>query len=196
MLEDCWKMDPLWTQKTIEFIKDNTNMTQTQVYKWGYDQKRNGACKEGIRYCIRETKRVKLSDSSLSDYNMMVNELFPEVESELTQEPAGLDDMLNGLKQSIGVQKAQNSFHTVVQSDQTSNESDTSNFANIIRSYNEYKIDVQERDVSMPLSMNTTYSDFKVDYKDNTSYDQGDVMSNFGDISDDHDRQLDFDAYL
>ena len=104
ILEDCYEMDNKWTKETVDFIKVNTKLTESQIYKWGYDQKRKRTCKNGIRDELRERRRRKLSDSFGNDYNTMVNELFPEEQSESS--PIPMLQKLNMVKSQFNSEKS------------------------------------------------------------------------------------------
>lgn len=40
LLEQCFANDNEWTRETVEFLKSNTHLSYTQIYKWGWDQKK------------------------------------------------------------------------------------------------------------------------------------------------------------
>lgn len=96
LLEEFFALDPEWTKDTINYISSFMNLTYLQLYKWGYDQKRKNSYKKGIRNKIRETRRRKFSANSVSDYNTMVSELFPE-EEEVSK--TGSDDLIDKFEQ-------------------------------------------------------------------------------------------------
>ena len=79
-LEEFFKLDPEWTKSTINFISEFMNLTSLQLYKWGYDQKRKNSWKKGIRSKVRENRRLA-SNEDIADYNLIVDQLFPEIES-------------------------------------------------------------------------------------------------------------------
>lgn len=83
LLEEFFALDSEWSKDTIKYISGFLPLTKLQLYKWGYDQKRKNSCKKGIRNKIRESRRRKFSDNSVTDYNTMVSELFPEEEEKL-----------------------------------------------------------------------------------------------------------------
>ena len=39
-MEKCFTNDPEWSQKTVDYIKSNSQLNYTQIYKWGWDQKK------------------------------------------------------------------------------------------------------------------------------------------------------------
>jgi hypothetical protein len=41
-----YKRDPNWTKETCKRVSQNTGLTESQVYKWGWDQK-NKKMEEG-----------------------------------------------------------------------------------------------------------------------------------------------------
>lgn len=82
-LEEFFKLDPEWSKSTIQFISGFMSLTPLQLYKWGYDQKRKNSCKKGIRTKIRENLRLS-SNEEFTDYNLIVDQLFPEIESKST----------------------------------------------------------------------------------------------------------------
>lgn len=40
LLERCFAKDQDWNRDTVEFLKTNTQLSYTQIYKWGWDQKK------------------------------------------------------------------------------------------------------------------------------------------------------------
>lgn len=40
LLERAFAKDPEWTEKTVTFVVENTGLDSTQIYKWGWDQKK------------------------------------------------------------------------------------------------------------------------------------------------------------
>lgn len=93
-MEECLKIDSEWTQKTVDFIKSHTSLSEKQIYKWGYDKNRKGKYSNGIRDSIRENKRRKLNESDSSDYNQIVTELFLNEDTKCSKEPADLESKL------------------------------------------------------------------------------------------------------
>ena len=193
MLEDCWERDNEWTKATVDYIKANTQLSETQIYKWGYDQKRKRCCKDGIRNKLREQKRRKMSDSETSDYNTMVDSLFPDVEVVSTRSETGLD-LVSKLPQ-----ENYNDFCMGSRVHETGNGDQTKTGINL------EKTPTLELVKSAPLGMfsglendisdynNTTFEDHKFSVKENPMAAIVDVLSQFGDISDDQDRQFDFE---
>ena len=111
-------MDNEWTKSTVDYIKNNTKLSETQIYKWGYDQKRKRSCKEGIRNSIREAKRRKMSDSEASDYNTMVDLLFPDVEVMTTSSSIRTDRNQKSIDYKYSSTKSITSLTTTDQWDQ------------------------------------------------------------------------------
>jgi hypothetical protein len=82
LLEKFFALDPNWTKSTIKFISEFMELTELQLYKWGYDQKRKSSHRKGIRDVIREKRRSSFTFNENMDYNTMVSDLFPEGEEE------------------------------------------------------------------------------------------------------------------
>ena len=98
LLEEFFALDPEWSKSTIKFISGFMTLTKLQLYKWGYDQKRKNTYKKGIRNKIRESRRRKFSENSVTDYNTMVSELFPEEEDKLNSPVDDFTDKFEQLK--------------------------------------------------------------------------------------------------
>jgi hypothetical protein len=83
LLEAFFELDPEWKKETMDFLCSFLNLTNLQIYKWGYDQKRRISHKKGIRSKIKDKNMKKYTYSnsiSTVDYNSMVSELFSENE--------------------------------------------------------------------------------------------------------------------
>lgn len=82
ILESYFKLDNKWGRKTINYVKALVNLSEEQIYKWGYEKKRK----------MRLTSEAKITGSAqisrigdnfltnILDYNSIVSELFPEDE--------------------------------------------------------------------------------------------------------------------
>lgn len=81
LLEKFFDLDPTWCKTTISYISSFMDLNENQLYKWGYDQKRKMTHKKGIRSAQRHKKMIKSHSDSVTDYNDMVDKLFPEEES-------------------------------------------------------------------------------------------------------------------
>lgn len=100
LLDKFFTLDPEWSKDTIKFISSFLSLTELQLYKWGYDQKRKFSCKKGIRNKVRENRRRKYSDNCITDYNSMVSELFPEEDETIDTKKSFLVDQFEQLKAS------------------------------------------------------------------------------------------------
>jgi hypothetical protein len=40
ILESFFQLDQDWNRKTILYVKDLVNLTEEQIYKWGYEKKK------------------------------------------------------------------------------------------------------------------------------------------------------------
>lgn len=92
-MERCFAKDEEWTRETVEFLKANTQLSYTQIYKWGWDQKKKVEKNPHARriptidefggYCKFENN----SNESLSkvldiDWNEKIRQLDLECEQE------------------------------------------------------------------------------------------------------------------
>lgn len=193
ILEDCWDNDNEWTKTTVDHIKAHTKLTEAQIYKWGYDQKRKQSCKDGIRNMLREQKRRKMGESETSDYNTMVDLLFPDVEVVSARSDIRLD-LTSELPYSEFSGSSQHS-KSVFTGLGHQNEKSTS----------DEKIYTLELVKSAPVGIligfendfseynNTTLEDNKFTPRGNPAASDLDILSHFGDISDENDRKYDFE---
>ena len=86
VLECYFKLDPDWSRRTILYVKDLVQLSEKQIYKWGYEKRRR------LNLFVPQDKVVdmklvtKLSDlltsSEEADLNLVVSNLFPEDECE------------------------------------------------------------------------------------------------------------------
>ena len=54
-----YKRDPNWTKETCKRVSQNTGLTESQVYKWGWDQK-NKKIEEGGEMMQGENSQVMI----------------------------------------------------------------------------------------------------------------------------------------
>ena len=50
--------DPHWTKETLQSLSNDTRLTEAQVYKWGWDQKRK-------KFGIDEAERMRQRQHAL-----------------------------------------------------------------------------------------------------------------------------------
>ena len=86
ILECYFVLDPSWAKKTIVYVKDFVELSEEQIYKWGYERKRKlRKEKDAIlekEFAQRSNEDSKESISLIIDYNMMVNDLFSDKSDE------------------------------------------------------------------------------------------------------------------
>lgn len=203
ILEDCFARDNEWTKETVEYIMANTKLSEVQVYKWGYDQKRKNSCKEGIRNRIREYRRRKISETATNDYNNMVSELFPEDDNHeeikmfKTKPEMEVKKSLRAKKTRIVEKRS----HTLL-----SKEDEKVNYSTFQPSL-ELFFDEKLEDAGFELKEQWNTNDWTAElgwraeinqenyWKEAIYYEkiQEDNLSQFGVISDEHEREFDFE---
>ena len=86
VLECYFELDQEWSRKTILYVKDLVQLSEKQIYKWGYEKRRrlNLHDKEDKSFNLKYvTKLEDLNTTSrCEDFNMIVAGLFPEEENE------------------------------------------------------------------------------------------------------------------
>ena len=91
VLEAFFLLDQRWTRKTINYVKDLVNLSEEQIYKWGYEKKRKmktGSEESASSKSLPSVARIEQESQDKSkDYNSLVDELFPN--------SANLDDTLS-----------------------------------------------------------------------------------------------------
>jgi len=89
VLECFFEVDKEWSRKTILYVKDLVQLSEKQIYKWGYEKRRKLGLLDAhkdksidLKYItkIQDLKPVVLSD----DFNSVVDSLFPEDSEEET----------------------------------------------------------------------------------------------------------------
>ena len=61
-LATAFDTDPHWSKETLLEIATKTNLTEAQVYKWGWDQKRK-------KYGVAEAERMRQYENILDQQN-------------------------------------------------------------------------------------------------------------------------------
>ena len=61
-LANAFDADPHWTKEMLLNIATKTNLTEAQVYKWGWDQKRK-------KYGVEEAERMRQYENILDQRN-------------------------------------------------------------------------------------------------------------------------------
>ena len=82
VLECYFELDPEWTRKTIEYIKDLVQLSEKQIYKWGYEKRRRLNVNQKEEKTVNMkfvTQAVELaSPIDPETYNKVVDDLFPD----------------------------------------------------------------------------------------------------------------------
>jgi len=82
VLECYFELDPEWTRKTIVYIKDLVQLSEKQIYKWGYEKRRRSSVyqKEEKAINMKQVTNIAELDAPLdpNNYNQIVEDLFPE----------------------------------------------------------------------------------------------------------------------
>ncbi|CAI2359772.1 unnamed protein product [Moneuplotes crassus] len=100
LLESYFKLDRNWSRKTINYVKDLVNLSEEQIYKWGYERKRKvkiSAQKVKIPTSAHITRNNQSLFGQALDYNEIVSDLFPGGEwnsDKLTKEEKSKYDQL------------------------------------------------------------------------------------------------------
>lgn len=86
VLEWFFELDSEWTRKTILYLKDLVQLSEKQIYKWGYEKRRRLNLNTNEEKAIDMRLVTNLDDlhntSGLDDLNNVVDYLFPEQENE------------------------------------------------------------------------------------------------------------------
>ena len=139
-------LDTFWGRKTITYVKDLVNLSEEQIYKWGYERKRKEKMNQEpeIHKNIDSDDRTeKSSYSNIKDYNSMVDELFPMSEfssDELsTEERALYDKVKKEITSKDKVYKGMNDldrllWERIALSDIIRNSKQHSNLAEVVKS--------------------------------------------------------------
>lgn len=81
VLEKFFELDPNWTTTTKKFISEFMELSELQLYKWGYDQKRKYKWKQGIRSEKRDiVSSTYNAFKEIGDYNKIVSQICQELE--------------------------------------------------------------------------------------------------------------------
>mmetsp|Transcript_5122 Transcript_5122/g.5857 ORF Transcript_5122/g.5857 Transcript_5122/m.5857 type:complete len:267 (+) Transcript_5122:66-866(+) len=81
ILESYFKLDTAWSRKTINYVKDLVQLSEEQIYKWGYEKKRKLTITINIVKVSASAQISRIDEEDLSktlNYNDIVAELFPE----------------------------------------------------------------------------------------------------------------------
>lgn len=105
ILERYFKVDPHWTRKTIIYLRDMVELSEEQIYKWGYERKRKAREQQDKEIVLQHSFTGPLGSEDLinncSDYNQLVDELFPvgnNMSERLTRDEKKLYD---GIKEEL-----------------------------------------------------------------------------------------------
>lgn len=86
VLEWYYELDPEWTRKTINYIKDLVQLSIKQIYKWGYEKRRrlNGFKKDDKLLNLKHVTNISNLNSfcCLDNFNSIVDQMFPEDENQ------------------------------------------------------------------------------------------------------------------
>ena len=78
---DCYFiLDPNWSRKTIDYLKSIVKLSESQIYKWGYEKKkklRSQQEKKSQKNFVLTNGTENFELSNNQDFNIIVNELFP-----------------------------------------------------------------------------------------------------------------------
>lgn len=86
VLECYFELDPEWNRKTIDYIKDLVQLSEKQIYKWGYEKRRRLNIDQKEKKTINLKQVTPASDLTSpidpDTYNDVVDSLFPDELSE------------------------------------------------------------------------------------------------------------------
>ncbi|CAI2359507.1 unnamed protein product [Moneuplotes crassus] len=99
ILESYFELDNNWGKKTINYVKDLVELSEEQIYKWGYEKRKiSTSCKDKRLSATAQISKIEENFLNKSlDYNSIVSDLFPESEVEnekLTKEEKAKYDQL------------------------------------------------------------------------------------------------------
>ena len=111
VLECYFELDPEWTRKTIDYIKDLVQLSEKQIYKWGYEKRcKLNVCQKDDR-AINSSLVTKAEDLMApidpNNYNQVVWNLFPEKANEDEVLTEGQKDVYNYVRDQLIARNAQ-----------------------------------------------------------------------------------------
>lgn len=105
VLECYFELDQEWSRKTILYVKDLVQLSEKQIYKWGYEKRRrlNLHDKEDKFFNIKYVTKVEDLNvpTKCDDFNMIVDGLFPEEENEEETLTDGQKEMYDRVRNQL-----------------------------------------------------------------------------------------------
>lgn len=77
ILESFFALDPTWSRKTISYVSKLVKLSEEQIYKWGYEQKRKTYDEKQSSSDCAASRIDNFNPNASLDYNIIVDELFP-----------------------------------------------------------------------------------------------------------------------
>ena len=90
ILNKAFNKDPSWSRETVQYLKNHLDLKTSQIYKWGYDRKKNSESEkqanEDMISSINNVNDQAMTDSRIQDYNDAVNKILDHSQENNTKQ--------------------------------------------------------------------------------------------------------------